>query len=81
MPDNIIPFPSSRRHAFVRRHAAIMVSLSRSSAERHLRRQLRVQSDAFARRGIAEALIARERRELERAIRSEVCRLLAAGAA
>ena len=68
MTANIVPFPLSRRRAFVLRHANIINGMSPESAERHLAHQLKVQHDALKRRGIDDARIRRELASLERAI-------------
>jgi hypothetical protein len=72
---NIIPFPSYRRRDLVRRHAAIIASLSTAAGERHLRRQLLIQAEAMARRGISAERIKGDQRALEAAIRAALCRL------
>jgi hypothetical protein len=69
---NVIPFPLSRRRAFVQKHAARMAVLSREAAECHLRRQLDIQTDTLAKRGILPAIIVHEIRALEAAIRLEL---------
>jgi hypothetical protein len=47
MNTNVVPFPLSRRRAFVWRHASIINRMSSESAERRLARQLKVQYDAL----------------------------------
>ena len=64
----VIPFPFSRRVAFIERHADIISCMRPESAERHLAHQLKVQRDSLERRGIAEQIINREISSLERAI-------------
>lgn len=71
----VLPFPSFRRTVFVRRHAGIMAGLSRDGGERHLERQLDIQSEAMARRGVPAAMVLADRATLETAIRSELFRL------
>lgn len=71
----VLPFPSYRRSAFVRRHAGIMATLSPSGGERHLKRQLDIQSEAMERRGVSTELVSQDRRSLETAIRAELFRL------
>lgn len=71
----VLPFPSCHRAAFVRRHAGIIATLSQNGGERHLQRQLDIQSDAMERRGVADELIRMDRKALETAIRSELFRL------
>lgn len=77
----IVPFPASRRRHFVRRHAHLMSTLSPAAADRHLRRQLRIQTDAMERRGIDHVLVERQRGELEASIRFELRRLIVVGVA
>jgi Family of unknown function (DUF6074) len=67
---HIIPFPSIRRVAYIRRHAAHMAALSPAAAERHLSRQLTIQRDTMHRRGIDRDTIEREMASLAAAIRS-----------
>jgi hypothetical protein len=71
----VLPFPSCRRVTFVRRHAGIMATLSRDGGERHLERQLNIQSEAMDRRGVPPALVREDRATLETAIRFELFRL------
>jgi Family of unknown function (DUF6074) len=65
---NVVPFPLSRRKAFVWRHATIINGMSPESAKRHLAHQFKVQYDALKRRGIAEDRINGELASLKRAI-------------
>jgi hypothetical protein len=81
MSCSILAFPLSRRRAFVRRHAAIMASLSPAASERHLTAQLRLQGAALVRRGIEDAVVKAECRSLETAIRVELLRTSARGGA
>jgi hypothetical protein len=71
----VVPFPLARRRAFIRRHAAIMASLSVDAAERHLGNQIRIQVGALARRGVAREVVEQEQRHLAAAIRLELGRL------
>ena len=68
MSATVIPFPLSRRVAFVERHAEIMSGLEPKSAERHLAYQLKIQHATLERRGVAAECIEREVASLERAI-------------
>jgi acyl transferase domain-containing protein len=68
MSTNVVPFPLSRRVAFVERHADIISSMTPKSATRHLAYQLQVQRNALERRGVSAARIDREIASLERAI-------------
>jgi hypothetical protein len=65
----VVPFPLSRRKAFVPcRQAWIVSGLTPESAERHLAHQLKVQHDALQRRGVERERIERELASLERTI-------------
>jgi len=64
----VIPFPLSRRIAFVERHADIISGLPPKRAERHLAHQLKIQHEALERRGVDPERINRELTSLERAI-------------
>jgi Family of unknown function (DUF6074) len=55
-----VPFPLSRRKAFVLRHAKIINGMSPASAERHVVHQLKVQRNALERRGVDPDRIDRE---------------------
>jgi hypothetical protein len=72
MTATILPFPIARRRAFIAKQADHALCLNPDSAERYLQYQLQVQRDAMRRRGVAEDLIARELKCMERAIRSEL---------
>jgi hypothetical protein len=66
MSASAIPFPLSRRVAFVRRHADIINGLEPKSTERHLAYQLKVQREALERRSVEPERIDREVASLER---------------
>ena len=68
MSATLIPFPLSRRIAFVERQADIIAGMKQESAERHLARQLKVQREALERRGVAADCIEREIASLHQAI-------------
>lgn len=70
MAAQIIPFPPVRRRHFVARQANRMASLSGYAAERHLVSQLRIQREAYERKGVDPDIIEHEIRALESAIRS-----------
>jgi hypothetical protein len=72
MRASIVPFPLSRRVAFVERHADIIASMTPERAERHLAHQLKVQREALQRRGVDAERIERELALLERAILSAI---------
>jgi hypothetical protein len=70
----LIPFPQVRRRRFVTRHAIRMASLPRKTAEKILAATLRQQAAAMTRKGIPPAVVERENRSLENAIRAELWR-------
>jgi Family of unknown function (DUF6074) len=70
----IVPFPIVRRRAFIAKQADHATCLNPDAAERYLEYQLQVQRDAMRRRGVAEDLIARELKCMERAVRQELLR-------
>ena len=70
----VLPFPLSRRRAFVMRQAAWFAEQRHQPAEADLRRQLRVQADALRRRGVDHGRIDAECAALESAIRAQVLR-------
>jgi hypothetical protein len=76
MAAEIVPFPAHRRGRFVAKQAARMADLSPAAAERHLQQQLKIQGDTMARRGISEDLITEQRSRLEKAIRTDLWRLV-----
>ena len=69
----ILPFPLTRRVAYVKRHAGRMACLPPAAAERYLHRQLDIQRHALSRRGITETALEDEVKGLERAIRLAAC--------
>jgi hypothetical protein len=75
----ILPFPTYRRREYVRRQACRMAELSPKAAEKHLAAQLALQVRTMARKGIAEAIIERELRTLETAIRVHLWQLVLTG--
>jgi hypothetical protein len=56
----------------IERQARYASTLNLEAAERHIQQQLRTQGENMRRRGIDEDLIARELRDMERAIRGLV---------
>ena len=75
----VLPFPVVRRRDYVRRQAARMAELSDAAAENHLRAQLSLQAKTMAKKGISSAIIERELRSLEVAIRVLLWRLVLTG--
>jgi Family of unknown function (DUF6074) len=73
----VIPFPLTRRRAFIERQAARVAELNRDAGERHIAHQLEVQAASMKRKGVAEGRIDVELRCMERAVRASLWRLLA----
>jgi hypothetical protein len=61
----IFPFPLAKRRTMIDCRARYANELSLNAAERHIRRQLRIQGDAMRRKGIDDDLISRELRCME----------------
>lgn len=80
MSASVLPFPAVRRSGFAQRHACRMAELSPDAAERHLQRQLRIQAETMARKGIAMPLIEAELNQLESAIRAALLSAIVGGA-
>ncbi|MBR0697742.1 DUF6074 family protein [Bradyrhizobium lablabi] len=78
---DVIPFPVTRRQAFVFKQAEHAALMNPDAGERYVLRQVKVQRDAMRRKGVPEQLIERELRSLENAIRDALQRLLIGGVA
>jgi hypothetical protein len=74
MTATILPYPIARRRTFIAKQADHATYLNPHAAERYLQYQLQMQGDAMRRRGVAEDLIARELKCMERAVRQELLR-------
>ncbi len=72
----VVPFPLTRRRAFIRRQAARIADAAPKTGEKLLAHSLRQQAATMTRRGIAEGIIERECRALECAIRAELWRVV-----
>jgi hypothetical protein len=70
----VVSFPQVRRRRFVVRHAIRLAGLSHKTAEKLLAATLKQQAEVMARKGIPTAVIERESRNLENAIRTELWR-------
>lgn len=70
----VLPFPLAARVDFVERHARLIAGMSAEVGEAHLQRQLKVQADTLARKGVAPELIESELKALESAIRAALWR-------
>jgi hypothetical protein len=76
MSGKLIPFPQIRRRRFVMRHAIRLAGLPHKTAEKLLAATLKQQAAVMARKGIPAAMVERESRSLENAIRAELWRLI-----
>ena len=74
MSAEVLPFPLTRRRAFIVKQAAHMAWQRPAAAERYIEYQTQVQGDAMRRRGITERLIKRELECFQTAVRSELLR-------
>jgi hypothetical protein len=70
----LIPFPQIRRRRFVTRNAVRLARLPHKTAEKLLGATLKQQAEAMTRKGIPAAVVERESRSLESAIRAELWR-------
>ena len=70
----LIPFPQIRRRRFVMGNAIRLAGLPHKTAEKLLAATLKHQAKVMARKGIPAAVIERESRNLESAIRAELWR-------
>ena len=71
---HLIPFPSQRRGAFIRKQADTIAKMPAEKGDAYLRSQLAIQGDSMRRKGIDEPAIARALRDLQSAIRAELFR-------
>jgi len=72
MTAEIVPFPATRRVAFIGRMARLLATYRPEAAERTLNAQLDAQYTAMLRRGIPSSMADREVRALELAIRARL---------
>jgi hypothetical protein len=72
---DLIPFPLVRRRTFICRNAQRISTAGEPTAERLLAHAIQQQADVMTRRGFDPAVISREVRSLEIAIRAEIFRL------
>lgn len=75
----VVPFPMARRRAYVARQAAHIATMNDLSGERYLRKQVEMQADVMARRGVAPEVIARECATLRTAVRGALWVLVMQG--
>jgi hypothetical protein len=72
----LIPFPQIKRRRFIMKTVARLVSVPAKTAEKLLAAALKQQAAVMARKGIPAAMVERESRSLENAIRAELWRLI-----
>jgi Family of unknown function (DUF6074) len=72
----VIPFPSIKRKAFAFRHACLAAQLRPPKAEEHIERQITLQSQTMAKRGIADDLIEKDLSALRVRMFAEYWRLV-----
>jgi hypothetical protein len=77
----VVPFPLTRRRAYIANQAHHALCMRPESGERHIQRQVLMQADVLRRKGVAEHLIERETQCMETAIRASLQRLLMGGVA
>jgi hypothetical protein len=70
----IVPFPQVKRWRFVTRNAIRLTRLPHKTVETLVASTLKRQAEAMARKGIPAAIIERENRSLENAIRAKLWR-------
>jgi Family of unknown function (DUF6074) len=70
----LIPFPQIKRRRFIMKTVARLVSVPAKTAEKLFAAALRQQTRAMTRKGIPAAVVERETRSLESAIRAELWR-------
>jgi hypothetical protein len=72
----IVPFPLARRLDFIERHARLVASMSADVGEGHIQRQLEIQRQTLARKGVAAPAIEHELNSLASAIRAALWRVV-----
>ena len=68
----VLPFPITRRHGLIHKHATAAASMPPDSAVSYVEQQLVIQRDAMRRSGVAESLIARELRCMAAAMQRDL---------
>jgi hypothetical protein len=79
MTAEVVPFPATRRVAFIGRMARLLATYRADAAERTLFAQLHSQYEAMLRRGISTEAAKRETRSLELAIRARLWAIVMQG--
>ncbi len=72
----IVPFPLTRRRAFIRRQAARIADVAPKTGQKLLANAVRLQATTMAKRGIGPDVVERECKALECAIRAELWRVV-----
>jgi hypothetical protein len=70
----LIPFPQIKRRRFIMKTVTRLISVPAKTAEKLFTAALKQQAEVMARKGIPAAVIERETRSLESAIRTELWR-------
>ena len=68
----VIPFPLTRRRAFIAKQAGHAAEMHPDAATRYVQHQVKVQRDTMLRKGVAEEVIEHELRCMELAIRTSM---------
>jgi Family of unknown function (DUF6074) len=76
----IVPFPLTRRRAFIAKQANHVSWMRPAAAEKYIQYQVKIQGDTLRRKGISEDLIQRELTCFEIAVRVALHRSLIGGA-
>jgi hypothetical protein len=79
MAAELILFPSSKRVGLIRKTARDALGLNREAGDNIIRARIDQQRAAFLRRGFSEAVVQREMRALESAIRARMWRHVMVG--
>lgn len=68
----VVPFPITRRRAFIARQAHVAAGMRPEAGERYIQHQLKTQGQTMRRRGIDEQIISQELRCMDAAIRTNL---------
>ncbi|UPK28388.1 DUF6074 family protein [Bradyrhizobium sp. 195] len=78
----VVPFPITRRRAFIARQAHVAAGMRPEAGERYIQHQLNTQAASMRRKGVADFVIQRELNSMELAIRTTMdCRRIWPGGA
>jgi len=75
-PRNVLPFPLTRRHVFIRRLAAQVLARTPALGVKHFAHQLRRQAKSLRHKGFDEAVVEQQTTNLERAVRAQMWRFM-----